>query len=710
MERMTETAITDSTCPSCRTPTGARPFCMRDGAIGRGGRFELAGRYLAEELLGSGERSFVYAGRHLVLGKPVAIKVLRDADTSASSMASRRFLREARNASQLSHDNTISIIDFGHDEPLGIAYIVMELFSGQPLDRVVRASGPMPASRAIPILVQLARSIGNAHMAGVIHRGVCARDVLVGRGDLVKLCDFGLGRGDDASGDILGLGITAVEMLLGRTPAAPLAMLDTLSADVPAALRELLARCLATDAAARPRATEIETRLLAIETAAAPAHVASAVGSGPLAVPAPVVAAPAPAATPAPTPKLENAPGQQMIGSYPIVHLLGSGSTSSVYLAEDPVRRTKVAVKVIAPEAAAIAGMAERFVADARAASELQTAGLPRYFDFGVLDSGQPYAVMEYLRGESLGAAFKRDGKLSVARAKDIVGQVASAMTIVHAAGLIHGDLTPNNLFLAKADGGATVVKILDLGVAKALAPEPATDATTDVRALGVTAFELIAGTPPVGDAPKLDGVHPRVAETIARMIGRELGSMAEVIAELDWWTDEPHASPSPSPSPADAEPSEPHDASDEIVTPHARRWPWLAGGGVAAVAVVAILAIALRPSHDDPAPERKLATPVVVAPPPAPEPVATPTPVTPPEPVTPTPTPTVATAPEPVAAPPTPPPPTPTPAPSTTATPTPTTPTTPSPTTVTATTAKPKAGKPTKHRDDAVIVNPFSE
>ena len=166
---MTEPAIIESTCPSCRTPIGTRPFCRRDGAIRRDGRFVIAERYVAEELLGSGKRSFVYAGRHLVLGKPVAIKVLRDDDGSAS-LASRQFLREARNASQLSHDNTISIIDFGHDEALGVAYIAMELFSGQPLDRVVRVSGPMPASRAIPILVQLARSLANAHMAGVLHR------------------------------------------------------------------------------------------------------------------------------------------------------------------------------------------------------------------------------------------------------------------------------------------------------------------------------------------------------------------------------------------------------------------------------------------------------------------------------------------------------------------------------------------------------------
>ncbi len=752
VERMTEPAITESSCPSCRTPMGARPICMRDGAIGRDGRFEIAGRYLAEELLGSGERSFVYAGRHLVLGKPVAIKVLRDADTSSSSLASRRFLREARNASQLSHDNTISIIDFGHDESLGIAYIVMELFSGQPLDRVVRASGPMLASRAIPILVQLVRSLGNAHMAGVIHRDVNSRDVLVGRGDLVKLCDFGLGRGDDASGDILGFGTTAVEMLLGRTPASPVAMLDALP-DAPQALRELLAACLAADAAARPRATELETRLLAIEigpsvprasrqTTAPPANAVVAAPEAPVAPRAsrPPTEPPANVATPvepAPAPKLADVQSNQMIASYRLLHLLGTGSASSVYLAQHPLNPTKVAIKLIAPEASAIAGTAERVVANARATSALEATAIPRYIDSGVLDSGQPYVVMEYLRGESVAALVKRDGKLSVARTRDIVGQVASAMTTVHAAGLVHRDLTPNNLFLAKADDGAIVVKILDLGVAKALAPEPPADAAADVHALGVTAYELLAGKPPT-DPPKLDGVPSRVAETVTRMIARENGSMAEVIAELDWWTDEPHTTSRPA-LPTDtsgtssttsdpsstsgtsgtsdtSDTSDASDTSDEIASPRGRRWPWLAGGGVAAVGLVAILAMALRPSGD-PEPSRKLAAPVV-APTPAPEPIATPTPTptptpaAPPEPVAPTPPPIVATAPEPVTTP------TPTPPPPTTTTTTPTTAPTPPPTTATTVavtptttaTPKPKTAKTTKHRDDAVIVNPFSE
>ncbi|HUI49095.1 MAG TPA: serine/threonine-protein kinase, partial [Acidimicrobiia bacterium] len=221
-------------CPTCRAPLEALGFCPRDGAIGREGRFAVGAHYVAEDLLGAGERSFVYAGHRD--GKPIAIKLLRDADTSPSSPAARRFLREARNASQLVHGNTIAIHEFGHDESLGVPFIAMELFSGQSLERVLRTSGPMTVARAIPILVQVARSLADAHMAGVLHRDVTARSVLVGRGDIVKVGDYGLGRADDASGseaDVLCFGRLAVAMLRGRTPAVPQAVLDKVSTSIP---------------------------------------------------------------------------------------------------------------------------------------------------------------------------------------------------------------------------------------------------------------------------------------------------------------------------------------------------------------------------------------------------------------------------------------------------------------------------------------------
>src|SRR6185312_2267771 len=105
---MTELPMSEPTCPHCHVPFGGSPFCTRDGTIAGEGRFVIGTRYVAEELLGGGGTSFVFAGRHLVLGKPVAIKILRD-EAPPSELAARRFLREARIASQLAHENIISI-------------------------------------------------------------------------------------------------------------------------------------------------------------------------------------------------------------------------------------------------------------------------------------------------------------------------------------------------------------------------------------------------------------------------------------------------------------------------------------------------------------------------------------------------------------------------------------------------------------------------
>jgi serine/threonine-protein kinase len=589
---MNPAQLPEQTCPHCQTPIGPRPFCPRDGAIAGEGRFVIGTRYVAEELLGGGATAFVFAGRHLVLGKPVAIKVLRD--EPSGSLAAKRFLREARNASQLSHENIISVIDFGHDEQLDLAYLVMELFAGQSLDRIIRSSAPIPPSRALPMLVQLARALASSHGAGVLHRDVNPRNVLVGRGDLIKLCDFGLSRslegherltstgsvlgtpaymapeqirGDDeitSGADVFAFGCTACEMLTGKIPhdgATPVALLaNRLSGpapeafdgalDVPGELRELLAACLAPEPAHRPAAMEIEHRLLAISAISGPGRKMAALDG-------------------------------TLIGRYKVVRLLGKGGVSSVYLAEHPVIGTRVAIKVIAPEIAAKPDLAERFVQEARATNELANPHLVRYFDFGILDTGQPYAVMEYLAGETLAARIAREGTLSLELTAEILRQVAGTMVQVHAAQLVHRDLKPENLYLTTTPDGRIDVKILDFGIAKALAPGASPTQTSvgmilgtpyycapeqalglpvgpssDVYALGATAYEMLSGKPPflgdiaqvlaakqAKDAPPLEraDLPGHVARTIARMLARDpnarVATMTDVLAEVGRWT-----------------------------------------------------------------------------------------------------------------------------------------------------------------------------
>src|SRR5205814_998170 len=165
------------------------------------------------------------------------------------------------------------------------------------------------------------------------------------------------------TGQIPHHGGTPVEMMVNRLGDRTIDGLDRL--DIAPELADLIASCLASDPERRPSATDIETELLAISAASGPER------------------------------KLAELTGDT-IGSYRVVRLLGKGGVSSVYLGAHPVIDTKVAIKVIAPQVASITGMAERFAQEARASSELDSPHIPRYFDFGFLKTGQPYAVMEY--------------------------------------------------------------------------------------------------------------------------------------------------------------------------------------------------------------------------------------------------------------------------------------------------------------------------
>ncbi|MGE0870477.1 MAG: serine/threonine-protein kinase [Kofleriaceae bacterium] len=295
-------------CPTCGVPLDQSPYCPRDGTLAQRDRFVLGERYVVHELIGGGGFGFVFGGSHIVLGKPVAIKIVRD--LAADSAHAKRFLREARTASQLSHEHIVSIFDFGRDERLDLAFLVMERFAGTSLATLLQDTRPMPVTRAVPILIQLARAMGAAHAADVVHRDINPRNVLIGHGDFVKLCDFGVSRslvdadritalgavvgtpaymapeqirGDakpDPRADIFGFGCTAYEMLTGRLPhAGPTAVsllasrlnngtVEAIIGDedhqIPAAIEQLVMSCLNRDPLRRPTASEIEARLRAI--------------------------------------------------------------------------------------------------------------------------------------------------------------------------------------------------------------------------------------------------------------------------------------------------------------------------------------------------------------------------------------------------------------------------------------------------------------
>ena len=148
------------------------------------------GPYEVVAVLGSGGMGEVLRARDSRLGREVALKVL-PVDWVSDSERLRRFEREARAASALSHPNIVAIYDIGSGDSQ--PYIAMELVEGRTLREVLR-TGPLPAARILEIGAAIAEGLARAHEEGIVHRDVKPENVMVGRDGVVKILDFGLAK------------------------------------------------------------------------------------------------------------------------------------------------------------------------------------------------------------------------------------------------------------------------------------------------------------------------------------------------------------------------------------------------------------------------------------------------------------------------------------------------------------------------------------
>ncbi|WP_040228045.1 Stk1 family PASTA domain-containing Ser/Thr kinase [Bhargavaea cecembensis] len=203
----------------------------------------ISGRYEVLGLLGGGGMSTVYLARDMILDRPVAIKILRY-DLADEEELRKRFHREALSATSLIHPNIVNIYDVGEDGDLH--YLVMEYVEGRTLKEYIQEKAPLPAARAVDIMMQLCSGISAAHLHGIVHRDIKPQNILMDLDGNVKLTDFGIAmalsataltrtnsvmgtvhylspeqaRGGIATkrSDLYSLGIVLYEMLAGKLP------------------------------------------------------------------------------------------------------------------------------------------------------------------------------------------------------------------------------------------------------------------------------------------------------------------------------------------------------------------------------------------------------------------------------------------------------------------------------------------------------------
>ncbi|HVV83239.1 MAG TPA: serine/threonine-protein kinase, partial [Kofleriaceae bacterium] len=159
---------------------------------------ELAGSYRIVSKIAEGGMGVVYRAEHIMIGRPVAVKMLLP-ELSHQREVVTRFFNEARAATAVRHPGIVEIFDFGYT-PGGQAYIVMELLDGEPVARRLRRIGQMPEAEAAAIIRTTASALGAAHTAGIIHRDLkpdnlfLCPDPAVPGGERPKILDFGIAK------------------------------------------------------------------------------------------------------------------------------------------------------------------------------------------------------------------------------------------------------------------------------------------------------------------------------------------------------------------------------------------------------------------------------------------------------------------------------------------------------------------------------------
>ena len=476
----------------------------------------IDGRYRLDKELGRGGMSVVYRATQLALDRAVAVKMLLPEGTWDQTQLAL-FDREAKWARSLRHPHIIDILDYGQTTS-GLPYMVLELLEGQAVKKALKG-GPRDDAWVGRFAVQALKALMAAHAQGVIHRDIKPSNLYLcafaGDPEFVKVIDFGIaaavqaasrdplvpegtivgtplyiapeqamGEGVGPATDLYALGLVLAEALAGRTVfpsdlgAYEILKLQLSRSPPPiegAVLRgpwgEVIERATRKDPTERTA------------TAAEMLEAVNAVIESDFEAPGARLSAYVP--PPRPVEVRARRPGDVLSGRFRLDEALGDRLLASVFRGTHLGAGLPVAIKILDPYYVRDAGRKARFLSEVAVMGGLRSPHSLRLQDLGETDDGLPYLVVPWLDGVPFGEVIAR-GPLDPSAVRDVGLAALESLEDAHAAGVIHGNLKPSNVFAIPRRGCGLFVVVTDYALTRQFGPRAADDvADEDGEVLG---------------------------------------------------------------------------------------------------------------------------------------------------------------------------------------------------------------------------------
>jgi tRNA A-37 threonylcarbamoyl transferase component Bud32 len=253
-------------------------------------------------------------------------------------------------------------------------------------------------------------------------------------------------------------------------------------------------------------------------------------------------------------------PQELLPNSYEFIELIGKGGMSVIYKARHRLMENIVAIKLLQEKLTQDKSSFLRFRQEAQASSRLDHPSIIKVLDFGVLDHGAAFLVMDYVAGRSLSEVIAQDGVLSPERAIPLFRQICEGLAHAHKNGVLHRDLKPSNILVTHDEENRERVKIVDFGIAKVLAPDGAeankltgtgevfgsplymspeqcmgldVDARSDIYSMGCLMYEALCGKPPFMGTNPLETIFKQMndqPEPITAHLKHEQAAMLSIV------------------------------------------------------------------------------------------------------------------------------------------------------------------------------------